>query len=105
MQGLQKLANAVHKYDTKIFLQLHHPGREISASMQKAGEIIAPSAIPCPVVGEMPRAMTTEECEAMVKKFIKAAFMAKMAGMDGVELHAAHGYLLNQFMSPDAFHL
>ena len=100
VQGLQKLANAVHKYDTKIFLQLHHPGREISASMQKAGEIIAPSAIPCPVVGEMPRAMTTEECEAMVKKFIKAAFMAKMAGMDGVELHAAHGYLLNQFMSP-----
>ena len=100
VQGLQKLANAVHKYDTKIFLQLHHPGREISASMQKAGEIIAPSAIPCPVVGEMPRAMTTAECEAMIQKFVKGAVMAKMAGMDGVELHAAHGYLLNQFMSP-----
>lgn len=99
-QSLQKLAQAVHRYDTKVFLQLHHPGREISGSMEPAGECIAPSAIPCPVVGETPRAMTTAECEAMEQKFIKGAVIAKAAGMDGVELHAAHGYLLNQFMSP-----
>ena len=99
-QRLKKLADAVHRYDTKIFLQLHHPGREISARVQKAGEIVAPSAIPCPVTKEMPRALTTQECEELVKKFVKAANIAKIAGMDGVELHAAHGYLLNQFMSP-----
>jgi len=99
-QSLQKLAEAVHRHDSKIFLQLHHPGREVSAAMQPAGEIIAPSAIPCPVTREMPRAMTTAECEAMVQKFVKGAVIAKAAGMDGVELHAAHGYLLNQFMSP-----
>lgn len=100
VQSLKKLADTMHRYDTKIFLQLHHPGREISAAMEPAGEIVAPSAIPCPVIGEVPRAMTTAEVEAMGKKFVKAAVMAKMAGMDGVELHAAHGYLLNQFMSP-----
>ena len=99
-QGLQKLANAVHRHDSKVFLQLHHPGREVGSAMQPAGEIIAPSAIPCPVTREMPRAMTTAECEAMVQKFVKGAVIAKAAGMDGVELHAAHGYLLNQFMSP-----
>ena len=100
VQSLKKLADTMHRYDTKIFLQLHHPGREISSAMEPAGEIVAPSAIPCPVIGEVPRAMTTAEVEAMGKKFVKAAMMAKMAGMDGVELHAAHGYLLNQFMSP-----
>lgn len=99
-QSLQKLAQAVHRHDTKIFLQLHHPGREISGAMEPAGECVAPSAIPCPVIGEVPRAMTTAECEAMEQKFIKGAVIAKAAGMDGVELHAAHGYLLNQFMSP-----
>lgn len=99
-QGLQKLADAVHKYDTKIFLQLHHPGREISASMQKAGEIVAPSAIPCPVTQEMPRALETEEVTALAQKFVRGAVIAKAAGMDGVELHAAHGYLINQFLSP-----
>lgn len=99
-QSLKKLADAVHRHDTKIFLQLHHPGREISAAMQPAGEIVAPSAIPCPVTQEMPRAMETKEVEAMVQKFVRGATIAKAAGMDGVELHAAHGYLINQFLSP-----
>lgn len=103
-QRLKKLADAVHKYDTKIFLQLHHPGREISAVMQPAGYIVAPSAIPCPVTREMPHELTTAEVEALVQKFIKAAMIAKTSGMDGVELHAAHGYLLNQFMSPHTNH-
>ncbi len=99
-QSLKKLSDAVHRYDTKIFLQLHHPGREINSVYQGKGEIVAPSAIPCPVCREMPRALTTEECAALAQKFVKAAHVAKMGGMDGVELHAAHGYLLNQFLSP-----
>ena len=68
VQSLKKLADTMHRYDTKIFLQLHHPGREISSAMEPAGEIVAPSAIPCPVIGEVPRAMTTAEVEAMGKK-------------------------------------
>lgn len=100
VQGLKKLSNAVHRHDTKIFLQLQHPGRAMVAAKQKAGEIIAPSAIPCPVFQGNPRPMTTAECEAMVQKFVKGAVIAKTAGMDGVEIHAGHGYLINQFLSP-----
>jgi NADPH-dependent 2,4-dienoyl-CoA reductase/sulfur reductase-like enzyme len=48
----------------------------------------------------MPRALTTQECDELVKKFIVGANIAKAAGVDGVELHAAHGYLINQFLSP-----
>lgn len=48
----------------------------------------------------MPRELTTAECEAMVKKFVTGAVIAKNAGIDGVEIHAAHGYLINQFISP-----
>ena len=55
-QSLQKLAQAVHRHDTKIFLQLHHPGREISGAMEPAGECVAPSAIPCPPANALRRA-------------------------------------------------
>lgn len=54
----------------------------------------------CNVVKEMPRALTTEECEGIVKAFIKGAVIAQTAGIDGVEIHAAHGYLINEFLSP-----
>ena len=97
---LTKLADAVHRYDTKIFLQLHHPGRETLSKLLHGKQIIAPSPIACSVIGEIPRELTTAECDELVKKFISAAYIAKTAGIDGVELHAAHGYLINQFLSP-----
>lgn len=49
---------------------------------------------------EMPHELTTEEAEALVRKYVVGAVIAKAAGADGVELHAAHGYLINQFLSP-----
>ena len=100
VRKLVQLTDAVHQYDSKIFLQLHHPGREISSRALGGIQPVAPSPIPCKVVGEMPRELTTEECEDLIRKFVTGAVYAKMAGFDGVELHAAHGYLLNQFLSP-----
>lgn len=100
IKRLTKLADAVHRYDTKIFLQLHHPGRETPSKLLGGKQIVAPSPIPCKVIGEMPRELTTAECEAMVRKFVTGAVIAKTAGIDGVEIHAAHGYLINQFLSP-----
>lgn len=97
---LQRLVDTVHKYDCKLFVQLHHPGRETNEDLIGGKKMIAPSAIADKFVKQTPRAMTTEEVTAMVKKFIKGAVIAKAAGVDGVELHAAHGYLLNQFISP-----
>lgn len=101
---LQRLSDTVHKYDCKIFVQLHHPGRETSEDLIGGQKMIAPSAIADKFVGQTPRAMTTEEVGDMVKKFIKGAVIAKAGGIDGVEIHAAHGYLINQFLSPYSNH-
>jgi 2,4-dienoyl-CoA reductase-like NADH-dependent reductase (Old Yellow Enzyme family) len=100
VRNLVKLVDAVHKHDSKIFIQLHHPGREVSKALLGGRQPVAPSPIPCGVVKEMPKELTTKECEELIKKFITGANIAKMAGFDGVELHGAHGYLINQFLSP-----
>lgn len=100
IQGLIRLAEAVHAHDTKIFLQLHHPGNETPSRLLGGKQAWSASEVTCKTIGERPHAMTTEEVEAMEKKFVTAAVIAKTAGIDGIELHAAHGYLLNQFISP-----
>ena len=104
VRKLVQLVDAVHKYDTKVFLQLHHPGREISSRSLGGVQPVAPSAIACKVVGETPRELTEAECEDLIRKFVTGAVYAQMAGFDGVELHAAHGYLINQFLSPYTNH-
>lgn len=101
---LERLVRTVHKYDTKIFVQLHHPGRETHSVLIEGRQIVAPSAIMCKRTMEMPRELTTEEVEGLVKKFVTGAKLAQMAGVDGVELHGAHGYLINQFLSPYTNH-
>ncbi len=97
---LSYLADAVHRYDSKIFVQLHHPGRQTPKRLLNGLDPVAPSPIACKVVGDMPRELTTEEVEELVKKFVTGAVIAQTAGIDGVEVHAAHGYLVNQFLSP-----
>lgn len=97
---LNRLARAVHKHDTKIFLQLHHPGRQNRSRVIEGRQIAAPSPITCKTIGEKPREMTTEEVEGLVKKFVIGAKIAQTAEIDGIELHGAHGYLIGQFMSP-----
>lgn len=97
---LEKLARAVHRYDTKIFLQLHHPGRQTHANMIEGRQIVAPSPVMSSAVEEVPRELSTAEVERLVQKFVFGAYIAKKAGIDGVEIHGAHGYLVGQFMSP-----
>ncbi|MCK9284651.1 MAG: NAD(P)/FAD-dependent oxidoreductase [Rhodocyclaceae bacterium] len=99
--GWKKLVEELHSHGAKVFLQLHHAGRQTSAAV--IGEPpVAPSPIPCPMVQELPRELTAEETWGLVDKYRDAAVRAKAAGFDGVELHGAHGYLIAQFMSPDA---
>lgn len=99
--GWKKLVDQIHAHGAKVFLQLHHAGRQTSAAV--IGEPpVAPSPIPCPLVQELPRELTVEETWALIDKYRDAAVRAKAAGFDGVELHGAHGYLIAQFMSPDA---
>ena len=92
--GLRQLVDAVHARGAKIGLQLQHGGR------RSIVERTAPSPIPMEAGQETPRVYSTKEVEALIEQFIDAADRAKRAGFDLVEIHCAHGYLLNDFISP-----
>jgi len=98
--GFSDLAEAVHLEGAKIFVQLHHAGRQTTPEITGGFQPVCPSSTHEPFLNVTPRELTDEEIEDLVKKFVKAAVRAKMAGIDGVELHGAHGYLIGQFMSP-----
>ena len=98
--GLAKLADTVHKHGAKIFIQLHHPGREGMSSLIGGQPVVSASDIMCKVSMQKTRAMTLDEIHELVGQFGDAALRCKKAGIDGIELHCAHGYLLQQFLSP-----
>ncbi|MFS0778368.1 FAD-dependent oxidoreductase [Neobacillus sp. 3P2-tot-E-2] len=100
--GIHALANAVHKYGAKVFVQIHHAGRQSNSSLINGKQVVAPSNVACAAVGEEPRELTTAEVKDLVNKFVQSAIRCKQAGIDGVEVHGAHGYLINQFLSPQA---
>jgi len=100
--GIHRLANAIHKYGSKAFVQIHHAGRQSNSSLIHGKQIVAPSNVACAAVGEEPRELTTIEVKELVNKFVQTAVRCKQAGIDGVEVHGAHGYLINQFLSPKA---
>ena len=94
--GLARLAEAVHENGAKICLQLQHGGR------RSCVESTAPSPIPFDKGHPTPRVLTTTEVYKLVDDFVAGAVRAKKAGYDMVEVHCAHGYLLNDFVSPRA---
>jgi N-ethylmaleimide reductase len=109
VEGWRRVADAVHARGGRIVMQLMHGGRVSHPEINGAGRIVAPSAIaidgevrtpsgkhPFPV----PHALTTEEVRATLADFVAAAERAVAAGLDGVEIHSANGYLLHEFLSP-----
>lgn len=96
--GMTKLASVIHEHGAKTIVQLHHAGRETVSLM--AGKVVAPSAVPCPTNRETPHEFTTEEVYALIQHYVDAAVRMKKAGFDGVEIHASHGYMGGQFLSP-----
>jgi len=115
IEGWRKVTDAVHAQGNIIFAQLWHVGRVSHTSLQPDGAApVAPSAIAAnnvkvfietgPGSGilaepSMPRALTTAEVKELVQLYAQAARNALSAGFDGVELHCANGYLVNQFIS------
>jgi N-ethylmaleimide reductase len=111
VKGWQLVTQAVHARGGTIFVQLMHTGRVgHPLNLPPGGEVLAPSAVAVP--GEIytdakgnqpypvPRAMTDAEVRAAIGEYLSAARNAIQAGFDGVELHGANGYLLEQFISP-----
>lgn len=97
--GLKRIAQTVHEHDSRIFLQLAHAGREVGPGGWE-GELIAPSPLVDPVSKKEPREMELDDIETITKAFADGARRAFEAEYDGIQLHAAHGYLINQFLSP-----
>jgi N-ethylmaleimide reductase len=108
--GWKQVTDIVHAKGGKIFVQLMHTGRVTQVANLPAGaEVLGPSADVCP--GEMftdsaglqphstPRPMTEADIQAAIQEYAKSAQLAIEAGFDGVELHAANGYLIEQFLN------
>ncbi len=92
----QRVADAVHAHDTKLFVQLFHGGREVIASAPKP-VVIAPSAVPSRRYHVEPRALRDHEIDELIDGYAAGAARAADGGLDGVEVTAAHNYLLEQF--------
>ncbi len=100
LPGLNELVKTAHRFGAKIIPEIHHVGRQVFKSNLNGRDPLAPSAVQSQVGGDMPRAMTEEEIEDTIDNFAEAALRAKKAGFDGVEIHGAHGYLIQEFISP-----
>ena len=135
--GLSEFANRIHRHGAKLFVQLHHPGRQnvglaigtvpacialtrmcksFPKTLFKVAPKIAPfmsrhnialssvSASKCDpsyFAGGRVRALSRREVKQLVRQFVQGAVRCKKAGIDGVELHGTHGYLIQQFLSPN----
>jgi 2,4-dienoyl-CoA reductase-like NADH-dependent reductase (Old Yellow Enzyme family) len=113
VDGLKEITSLYHEQGIPVGIQLAHAGRKASAAVplkgaaplidnypDEAWEAIAPSAIPMTEGWPTPRALTVAEVEATIEAFADAAGRAVDAGFDLVEIHGAHGYLVNSFFSP-----
>ncbi|MDP9727126.1 NADH:flavin oxidoreductase/NADH oxidase [Alicyclobacillus tolerans] len=96
-----RIIDACHNYGSKIGIQIAHAGRKAEDAVQP----VAPSAIPFEGPRyKTPKALSTDEVKRMVEKFGQSARRAVQAGVDTIELHGAHGYLIHQFQSPYTNH-
>jgi 2,4-dienoyl-CoA reductase-like NADH-dependent reductase (Old Yellow Enzyme family) len=95
---LAKLAQAVHGLGGRIVPQINHGG--MNSLAESVSDPVAPSAIDQPFLSRPARGMTPSEVDAAVQAFADASRRCREAGFDGVQIHAAHGYLISQFLSP-----
>ena len=99
LEGFRKLTRAVHTHGGVIGIQISHGGTACSKDII-GQQPLGPSSVPHPRGRGLPREMTEVEIESTIQDFARAAVLAQEAGFDVVEVHGAHGYLLNQFLSP-----
>lgn len=103
LQPFRAWARAGRVNGARLWMQINHPGRQVYAATNP--QAIAPSAVPMAIEGYAhlfaeARAMTEAEIAEVIRRFADTAALAERAGFDGVQVHAAHGYLLSQFLSP-----
>lgn len=97
-EGLRKIARAISAEEAIPAIQLHHAGRHTSVKVIKQ-KPLAPSSLPCPSIRGDVEPLTINAIQELVRKFGEAADRALEAGFQLIEIHGAHGYLINQFLS------
>ncbi|WP_123042705.1 NADH-dependent flavin oxidoreductase [Cohnella candidum] len=99
--SLRRLASAIKDRGAKAVLQIFHGGRSCPPELVPGGDVVSASAVPAVEQGSpVPRPLTHEEIEGIIRDFGEATRRAIEAGFDGVEIHGANGYLIQQFFSP-----
>ena len=98
--GLSKMVDSIHQKEGKVVFQLNHAGRQTTKALVGQTPVGPSSVGRDPVNFVKPRQMSEEDIQVALTSFGHAAKRAVEAGADGVQLHAAHGYLINQFLSP-----
>ena len=98
--GLTQLVGIVHTHGSKIFAQLNHCGRQVVPRFAGLSEAVSASDKTELVTGTRPRSLTIPEIEQLVERYANAAARCQQAGFDGVQIHAANGYLMSQFLTP-----
>jgi 2,4-dienoyl-CoA reductase-like NADH-dependent reductase (Old Yellow Enzyme family) len=100
LQQLRAWAQAVHDGGSQLWAQISHPGRQCTRMVNLTP--LAPSEVQLDMVGNFgkPRAVTESDIQDIIQRFASTAALVQQAGFDGVQVHAAHGYLLSQFLSP-----
>ncbi|OBI39716.1 NADH:flavin oxidoreductase [Mycobacterium colombiense] len=98
--GLRDWVSLAHAGGTKLIAQLNHGGRQMPQSAIPEQRTVSASAVREPLYGTKPRPLRLDEITGVVRDFADAAERAQRAGFDGVQIHAAHGYLLGQFLTP-----
>lgn len=98
--GLAQLVSAAHAHGSKMFAQLNHCGRQVVPRFAGLTEAVSASSKTELVTGTRPRSLTTAEIARVVERYAEAAVRCQRAGFDGIQIHAANGYLMSQFLTP-----
>lgn len=101
IEGLKKITEIIHNNGSKVFAQINH-ARDVTTHEITGYSILSanPINLPAKRSKEMPKEMDLKDIDKIIRNFADATLRAKKAGFDGVEIHSAYGYLLNQFYSP-----
>jgi 2,4-dienoyl-CoA reductase-like NADH-dependent reductase (Old Yellow Enzyme family) len=99
-QGLREWVQLAHSGGSLLIAQLNHGGRQMVRSAVPGERTVSASSVREPLYGTKPRPLRTDEIPVVVETFASAAARAQEVGFDGVQIHAAHGYLLGQFLTP-----
>jgi mycofactocin system FadH/OYE family oxidoreductase 2 len=99
IERYRMISDAVHPHGTKLFAQLWHNGHHTHSRISWL-PVQSASCVPSPAIGEVPKELEEEEIRQIVAQYAQAALRLKKGGFDGAEIHAGHGYLPQQFLSP-----